>query len=193
MSGFQKIIITGNLGQTPECRMTQNGDSVTNLSVAVNRVWYKKDDGEKQEEVTWYRVSLWREQAEDAERYLVKGQQVTVCGRLATDGFGNPPTWIDDSGQFHASFEIVPTERIVYGPKPGRNGNGYPSDEVESVTSRSRRGTLSKSEPPNASGKDTPSRGNRSSNRRSAQRPRNTARIRQEPEESQVADAWNFD
>ena len=193
MSGFQKIIVTGNLGQVPECRKTKSGDSVVNLSVAVNRIWYKKDDDEKQEEVTWYRVPLWREQAEDAEKYLAKGQEVTVCGRLVTDGFGNPPTWVDDAGQLHASFEIFPTERIVYGPKPGGNGNGRTHDADEPTTTRLHRNTSSKSGNSSSSRKSTSSRGNGSTRRQSAQRPRQTPATRQVSKDSDGADAWNFD
>lgn len=193
MSGFQKIIVTGNLGQTPECRTTQNGDAVVNLSVAVNRVWYKKDDDEKQEEVTWYRVPLWREQAEDAQQYLVKGQEVTVCGRLVTDGNGNPPTWVDDAGLVHASFEVFPTERIVYGPKPGGNGNDGQEETGAPARSTSRHGASSKGDSRSPARSNNAPGGNGSTRRLSAQRPRQPAASSVAAKDNGEADAWNFE
>ena len=75
----------GNLGRNPEMRYAPSGDAVTNLSVGVNRRYTNQRSGEQVEETTWMRCTLWGKAAEAANRYLEKGQQVTVRGRLEMD------------------------------------------------------------------------------------------------------------
>jgi len=177
MSGFQKIIITGNLGQTPEGRETRDGDYVVNLSVAVNRVYRQRDSDDLIEEVTWYRVPLWGDQAEDAEKYLIQGQEVTVCGRLIPDEFGNCPIWYGDDDEPRASFEIFPTERVVYGPKPSgdsgsRRRRRDDDDDDGDRKSSNRRSSGRKSSSRKSSGRSKSSSRRSSGTRSSAQRSR---------------------
>ena len=75
---YQKVIIVGNLGTDPEMRYMPDGTAVTNFSVATNRRWTDRATGEPREETTWFRVSVWRQQAETANQYLSKGRQVLV-------------------------------------------------------------------------------------------------------------------
>ena len=78
---FNKIIVVGNLGRDPELRYTPQGDAVCDFSIAVND--RKKDKaGEFQDTTTWFRVTLWRRLAENASKYLTKGKQVYIEGRL---------------------------------------------------------------------------------------------------------------
>ncbi|MCA9947964.1 MAG: single-stranded DNA-binding protein, partial [Anaerolineales bacterium] len=79
---YQKLIITGNLGSDPEMRYMPDGRAVSNFSVACNRRWTDRATGQPQEEVTWFRVSVWGRQAEAAHEYLSKGRQVLIEGRL---------------------------------------------------------------------------------------------------------------
>ncbi len=78
---FNKIIVVGNLGRDPELRYTPQGNAVCDFSVATNE---KKRDkaGEMQNVVTWFRVTLWGKQAENASKYLTKGSPVYIEGRL---------------------------------------------------------------------------------------------------------------
>lgn len=117
---YQKLVIVGNLGSEPEMRYMPDGQAVTNFSVACNRRW-KDNDGQQQEEVTWYRVSVWGRQAEAANEYLEKGRQVLIEGRLRPDpGTGSPRLWTRNDGSVGASFEIV-ADRVQF---LGGNGNG---------------------------------------------------------------------
>lgn len=75
---FQKLIIVGNLGSEPEMRYMPDGQAVTNFSLACNRRWNDRSTGQQQEEVTWYRVSVWGRQAEAVNEYLSKGRQVLI-------------------------------------------------------------------------------------------------------------------
>ncbi|MDE2765272.1 MAG: single-stranded DNA-binding protein, partial [Chloroflexota bacterium] len=83
---LNKIMIIGNLGGDPEMRYTPNGTPVTSFSVAVNRS-YTRQDGERAEETEWFRVSAWRQLAEQANQYLAKGRLAYVEGRLRSRTF----------------------------------------------------------------------------------------------------------
>ena len=100
---FNKIIIIGNLGRDPELRYTPQGDAVCNFSVATSE---KKRDkaGEMQEVTTWFRVSLWRKQAENASKYLTKGSPVYIEGRLRIE------EWTDRDGKTRYTLEVSANE-----------------------------------------------------------------------------------
>jgi len=66
---YQKITIIGNLGRDPEMRYLPSGQAVTNISVATNRR-YTDSNGQKVDETTWFRVSVWGAQAESVNQYL---------------------------------------------------------------------------------------------------------------------------
>lgn len=81
MASFNRITIVGYLGRDPELRYTPDGTPVCDFSVATTE--RRKDkSGEPQDITTWFRVTVWRRQAELAGQYLAKGKQVYVEGRL---------------------------------------------------------------------------------------------------------------
>ena len=119
---YQKLVIVGNLGQDPEMRYMPDGQAVTNFSVACNRRWNDRVTGEQQEEVTWYRISVWGRQGEAANQYLEKGRQVLIEGRLRPDPqTGGPRLWTRQDGSVGASYEVV-ADRVQF---LGSNGNGH--------------------------------------------------------------------
>lgn len=122
---FHKVVIIGNLGTDPDLKYLPNGDAVCSFSVATNRKW-KNSDGSKGEEVTWFRVSAWRKQAEICNQYLKKGKQVYVEGRLTPDkNTGGPRVWTANDGQPHASFELTALEvKFLGGGGGGSGGEG---------------------------------------------------------------------
>ncbi len=79
--GFSRVVLVGNLGKDPEMRYSQNGTPVTNFSIAVNRR-RRGPDGNFVDETDWYRISLFRRDAETAAEYLKKGTKVLVEGQL---------------------------------------------------------------------------------------------------------------
>ena len=118
MAGVNKAIIVGNLGADPELRTTQGGTSVCRLSVATTRVWTNSQTNEKQSETEWHRITVWGKQAEHCEKYLSKGRQVYVEGRLRTSSY-------DKDGQKHWSTEIVAdTVQFLGGGNQGGGGGG---------------------------------------------------------------------
>ena len=104
---YQKIIIVGNLGRDPEMRYMPDGTAVTNFSIATSRRWTGAD-GQPRDETTWFRIEVWRKQAETANQYLSKGSKVLVEGRIKGDpNTGGPRLWTRQDGSIGANFEVV--------------------------------------------------------------------------------------
>ena len=110
---YEKLIISGNLGQDPELRYTTDRTAVTDLSVAVNK---KRKDGQKV--TTWFEVSCFDKQAEVVVEYLKKGSKVLVeCSGLHV----SPYTTKD--GKPAASLKAT-AERVVFLDSAENNTNG---------------------------------------------------------------------
>ncbi len=104
---FHTIIIVGNLGRDPEMRYAPNGNAVTTLNVASNRT-YTDSNGQRVKETTWFRVSVWGKQAENANTYLQKGSSVLIEGELRPDKeTGNPRTYTRADGSTGTSYEVT--------------------------------------------------------------------------------------
>ena len=119
-----KVILVGNLGKDPATRSTPNGQEVATLTVATSEK-FKGKDGEMQERTEWHTVVVWGKQAESCGKYLTKGRQVYVEGRLATR------KWTDKEGAERYTTEVVAeTVKFLGGggeKKAGGNGDdlGY--------------------------------------------------------------------
>ena len=107
---FNKIIIVGNLGRDPELRYTPQGVAVCDFSMATNE--RKRDkSGEMQEVATWFRVTLWRNQAENAAKYLKKGSQVFIEGRLSLE------EWTDRDGNTRQTLQVNASDMHFIGSR----------------------------------------------------------------------------
>jgi single-strand DNA-binding protein len=117
MANLNRVLLIGNLTRDPEVRYTPKGTAVTDIGIAVNRV-YSGDDGEKKEETTFVDVTLWGRQAEVAQEYLKKGRPVFVEGRLQLD------TWDDkQTGQKRSRLRVVAENMQMLGSR-GENEGG---------------------------------------------------------------------
>lgn len=126
--GVNKAIVIGNLGADPELRYTQNGQAVANFRIATNESWTDKD-GAKQERTEWHKIVVWGRQAENCDKYLEKGRQVYVEGRIQTR------EWEDKDGNRRWSTEIVAQSvQFLSGGSGGGGGGGgnYDSDFSQS-------------------------------------------------------------
>lgn len=105
---YQLITLVGNLGGDPEMRYLADGRPVTNFSLATNRKWTDKQTGELREEVIWWRVSVFGNQAEACNQYLTKGRQALVEGRMRPDpNTGGPRVFTRQDGSAGASYELT--------------------------------------------------------------------------------------
>ncbi len=84
MAGVNKVILLGNLGRDPELRHLENGTPVASFSIATSETYKDRTSGERIEKTEWHNVVLWRGLAEVAEKYLHKGDQVYIEGKLRT-------------------------------------------------------------------------------------------------------------
>jgi len=117
--GVNKVILLGNAGQDAEVKSTSAGKSVANFSLAINQSFGNKKSGSVQR-VEWVRCVAWGKLAEIAERFVTKGKQVFVEGRLQTRRFedreGSPKT---------VTEVVVASLRVLGGaPNAGENANG---------------------------------------------------------------------
>lgn len=117
---FQQIMLIGHLGSEPEMRYTSSGVPVTNFSLAVNRRWTNQE-GQSQEKTTWFRIGLWRRQAEIASQYLSKGSKVMIVGEV-----DQARPWTDRDGNLQASIEVTATQLQFL---DSRNNNGAAQDD----------------------------------------------------------------
>jgi len=78
---YNKIILIGNLGRDPEARTTPTGDNVASFSLATSER-RRGQDGQQQEQTTWFNISVWGQLADVATQYLHKGSYVYVEGSL---------------------------------------------------------------------------------------------------------------
>jgi single-strand DNA-binding protein len=104
--GVNKVILVGNLGQDPELRYTQSGLPVARLRIATTESFLNRE-GEKQSRTEWHTIVVWGKQGESCNRYLSKGRQVYIEGRLQTR------TWEDKEGIKRTTTEIN-ANRVVF-------------------------------------------------------------------------------
>lgn len=117
---YNKLILLGHLGRDPELRYTSDGKPVCNFSLATTETW-KDRSGQKQEETLWVRVVVWGKMAENANKYLSKGRQVYVEGRLKMS------KWTDRDGKERVEPEVNASE-IQY---IGGNDSSSKRDEYD--------------------------------------------------------------
>ncbi len=83
MSGINKVILVGNLGRDPEIRTFENGSKKASFTIATSET-RKDKDGNRSEFTEWHNIVCWRNLAEIAEKYLTKGKQIYLEGKLRT-------------------------------------------------------------------------------------------------------------
>lgn len=119
MAGIAKAFVQGNLTADPEMRETKTGNNVCSFGVAVNYHYYDKEADNTVEQVSYFDIAVFGRQAENCKKYLHKGDEVTVDGRLSQG------RWEKD-GEKRSKVEIV-ADQVVFGRK--RNND---ADKVES-------------------------------------------------------------
>jgi len=105
-----KVQLIGHLGANPEVKNLEGGKTLARFSIATNDT-YKNAKGEKVEDTQWHNVVTWGKTAEIAEKYLKKGSEVAVEGKLTSR------TWEDKEGQKKYTTEVVVHEILMLGKK----------------------------------------------------------------------------
>ena len=107
--GINKVIIIGNLGGEPDVKYMPSGKAVCTISVASSESWNDKETSEKQEKTEWHRIVFFGGLAEIASKYLKKGSQVYVEGKLRTR------KWVTREGHDRWTTEIVANQMQILG------------------------------------------------------------------------------
>ena len=111
-----KVILVGNLGKDPELRYTSSGTAVATFSLATSER-YKDKSGEQQEKTEWHNIVTWRNLAEICGKYLHKGKQVYIEGRIQSRSYD------DRDGNKRYITEIVANEMQMLS-RAGEQGGG---------------------------------------------------------------------
>jgi single-strand DNA-binding protein len=106
-----KVQLIGHLGSAPEVKNLEGGNTVARMRIATSSV-YKNAAGEKVTDTQWHTVIAWGKTAEIAGRYLNKGSEVMIEGRLTYREYTT------SDGQKRTSAEIVITELLMMDKKP---------------------------------------------------------------------------
>jgi len=119
-----KVFLLGSLGKDPMIKTTPSGAKVANFSMATNET-YKDSSGERQKKTEWHNVVLWRGLAEVAEKYLHKGSQVFIEGKLTTR------SWEKPDGTKVYTTEIVGDNMQMVGKREGSSQPETPASYQE--------------------------------------------------------------
>lgn len=101
-----RVQLIGNVGNDPEIKTLENGKKVAHMSIATNE-YYKNDKGEKVEQTEWHRVTAWGKTAEIIEKFVVKGKEVAVEGKLTHRSYD------DKNGEKKFITEVVVNEILL--------------------------------------------------------------------------------
>ncbi len=110
-----KVILVGNVGKDPETRYLEGGTAVCSFSLATSET-YKNRDGEKVTNTEWHNVVLWRGLAEVAEKYVRKGSQLFIEGRIKSR------SWDDRDGNKRYTTEIIGDNMQMLGKRSDDSG-----------------------------------------------------------------------
>ena len=105
-----KVQLIGNLGMNPEIKTLDSGKKLAKFSIATNEQ-YKNAKGEKVEDTQWHNLIAWGKTADIIEKYLQKGNEVAVEGKL------NNRSYDDKDGNKRYITEIVVNELLMLGGK----------------------------------------------------------------------------
>jgi single-strand DNA-binding protein len=103
-----KVQLIGNLGNDPEIVNLESGKTLAKFSVATNES-YKNAQGEKVTDTQWHNIVAWGKTAQIIEKYVGKGKEVAIEGKLTTR------SWEDKDGVKRYSTEVVCSELLILG------------------------------------------------------------------------------
>ena len=106
---INKVILVGNVGMDPEVRALDSGVKVARVRLATTERYTDRQTNETKEQTEWHTVTLWRNLADVADKYVRKGSQLYIEGSLRTR------EWTDRDNQKRYTTEIVATDMKLLG------------------------------------------------------------------------------
>lgn len=126
MAGINKVILIGNLGRDPEVMTFDNGVKKASFSLATTES-YKNKEGSRVEQTEWHNIVLWRGLAEVAEKFLQKGSQIYLEGRIRTRSY-------EQDGVKKYVTEIFGDNMTMLGRREGGEGGEYQKSAPQAET-----------------------------------------------------------
>ena len=102
------VQLIGHVGQDPEVKSLEGGKKLANISIATNEVYYK-ENGDKVEKTEWHRVTAWGKTADIIEKYVTKGTEIAIEGKLTHRSYD------DKDGVKRFITEVVANEVLLLG------------------------------------------------------------------------------
>ncbi len=127
---INKVILVGNVGKDPEVKYLESGTAVARFSLATNEN-YKNKSGEKVTNTEWHNIEVWRGTAEFVDKYVKKGTQLYVEGKIRTEN------WEDKEGNKRYTTKILVDNLQLLGKK---------DDSVESTSNATTTPTIETTE-----------------------------------------------
>ncbi len=103
-----KVQLIGNAGNTPEIKTFEKGKKLARMVIATNETFYN-DKGEKITDTQWHTVTAWGKTAEIIEKYVAKGKEVAIEGKLTYRSYDTP------NGEKRYITEVVATDILLLG------------------------------------------------------------------------------
>lgn len=103
-----RVQLIGNVGNDPEIKNLEGGKKVANLTIATNDN-YKNEKGEKVEQTEWHKVVAWGKIAEIIEKYVTKGKEIAIEGKLTHRSYE------DKTGEKRYITEVVANDILLLG------------------------------------------------------------------------------
>jgi len=135
MAGVNKVILVGNIGKDPEIKSFEN-NRVANFSLATSETRRNKSTGERTTYTEWHNISVWGPLTEIVEKYLRKGSQIYLEGKLRTR------SWDGNDGTKRYTTEIVADSFTMLGKAPTEGGSTPPPSEANDQKPSTKRESL---------------------------------------------------
>ena len=103
-----KVQLIGHVGQDPEIKTLEGGKKLANITIATNEVYYK-ENGDRVENTEWHKVTAWGKTAEIVEKYVTKGKEIAIGGKLTHRSYE------DKEGNKRYVTEVVANELVLIG------------------------------------------------------------------------------
>ncbi|WP_300565491.1 single-stranded DNA-binding protein [Flavobacterium sp.] len=103
-----KVQLIGHVGNDPEIKNLEGGKKLANLTIATNDSYYN-EKGDKVEQTEWHRISAWGKTAEIIEKYVTKGKEIGIEGKLTHRSYD------DKDGNKRYITEVVVSELLLLG------------------------------------------------------------------------------
>lgn len=123
-----KVILIGNLGKDPEIRRLENGVAVSSFSLATTESFKDRNTGEVKSQTDWHNIVMWRGLAEVAEKYLKKGMQIYIEGKIRSRSYQ------DKEGNTKYITEIVADNMVMMSKNTSQGEHSSSGSESTSFT-----------------------------------------------------------